>query len=74
MPSAVVGGRLTVTLNEKLIARVPLDGTNHALTWEVDPAPGDAPNRLDLIVDRTAEEEGRTVGLKMKYLGWGAVR
>ena len=74
VPSAVVGGRLTVTLNEKLIARVPLDGTNHALTWEVDPAPGDAPNRLDLIVDRTAEEEGRTVGLKMKYLGWGAVR
>lgn len=74
VPAAVIGGTLTVVLNEKVIARVPLDSSSAALTWDVDPAPPGAPNRLGLIVDRTAEEEGRTVGLKMRYIGWGAVR
>ncbi len=74
VPSAVAGGTLTVTLNDKVIARVPLDGSNAALSWDVDPAPNGIPNRLDLAVDRTAEEEGRMVGLKMRYLGWGATR
>jgi hypothetical protein len=74
LPSAVVGGTLTVTLNDRVVDEIMLDRENVALSYDVDPAPGGAPNRLGLRVDRTAREEGREVGLKMRYLGWGAVR
>jgi 4-amino-4-deoxy-L-arabinose transferase-like glycosyltransferase len=74
VPSEVLGATLTITLNGKAVDRVRLDNSNPALLYEVDPAPGTAPNRLDLVVDRTAEESGRRVSLKMRYLGWGAVR
>ena len=74
VPSAVIGGKLTVTLNDRVVDEIVLDRENLALIYEVDPATAAAPNRLVLRLDRTAREEGRAVGLKMRYLGWGAVR
>ena len=72
LPEDLVGAKLTITLNGRVLETIPLDRTEIARDIEVDPAPLGQTNRLEMSLDRTVEHEGKQVGIRLRYLSWGA--
>ncbi|HEX6179256.1 MAG TPA: DUF2079 domain-containing protein [Thermoanaerobaculia bacterium] len=71
VPSPQIGARVTVLLNGKVLETIIIGAIEVARDYEVAPAPGGLPNRLELSIDRTFVENDREQGLRMRFLGWG---
>lgn len=64
---------VTVTMNGRVVERIPITSDSLERDFHVDPAPNGQPNVLDLSIDRTTapDQEGREHGLRLKWLAWG---
>ncbi|HUP45979.1 MAG TPA: hypothetical protein VM779_10760 [Thermoanaerobaculia bacterium] len=71
VPPPLVGATVTVTLNGQVIDRIQVDALEISRDYEVDPLPPDQPNRLELSIDRTIEENRQQRGLRLRFLSWG---
>jgi hypothetical protein len=69
---------VTVTMNGKVIDRIAVAQENYEKTYEVAPAPGGAPNVLELSIDKTLNPakmrlgtDSRELGVAMRALSFG---
>jgi len=69
---------LTVKLNGVIIDQSPITEAHLSRDFHVEPAPGNAPNKLELAIDRTINpraqhlgDDPRELGLLIHFLAWG---
>ncbi len=64
---------ITVTLNGTVVEQFRTTEGYIERDYRVTAAPNGAPNRLELSIDRTATppDDGRELGLRLRYLAWG---
>ncbi|MDP9190563.1 MAG: hypothetical protein M3P06_02525 [Acidobacteriota bacterium] len=61
---------ITVMLNGQIIDRFQSTSGYLERDYRVTPAQG-LPNQLELSIDRTVTTDGRELGLRLRFLGWG---
>jgi hypothetical protein len=75
MPAELIAKHPTVTLtmNGRVVERIPMNSDSLERDFHVNPAPGGLPNLLELSIDRTVSpaHESRELGLRLKWLAWG---
>ena len=64
---------IAVVLNGRVVDTIAVTADSIERDYHVQPAPGDAPNTLELSIDRTVpwHEPPRELGLRLRYLAWG---
>jgi hypothetical protein len=71
LPENLVGTRFTITLNGTTLEAMTLDRTEIARDYEITPATANQPNRLEMSADRTVEQDGQQISIRLRYLSWG---
>jgi hypothetical protein len=70
--SVAARATVTITLNGRLLARIPATAESIQRELEVLPAAAAQPNMLELSIDRTTPTDGAPeLGLRLRSLGWG---
>jgi hypothetical protein len=64
---------VTVKINGSVIERFAVTSDSVERDFHVQPAPNNAPNVLELFIDRTVdpEHEPRELGLRLRHMSWG---
>ncbi len=70
VPRELLGSTVTVTLNGRVLERIHLTTDEIARDYKVDPL-ATSQNTLDLEINRTIEQDGRPVGLRLRFLSLG---
>jgi hypothetical protein len=75
IPGELVAARANVTLrlNGTVVDTFEADEAELERNYNVDPAPGGAPNTMELTISNTvtAPHDPRPLGLRLRYFGWG---
>jgi hypothetical protein len=68
---AALNPTITVTLNGQIVERFQSTSGYLERDYRVTPAQAGQPNVLELSIERTITADGRELGLRLRFLGWG---
>src|SRR6185436_956410 len=75
VPAEVIGSNpaITVKLNGRIVDQFRTTTADVERDYRVTPAPRGLPNVLELGIERTVTPpaDGRELGLRVRFLGWG---